>query len=53
MVVHDSRFAILVSANLGVGADNILRKRLKEFVARHLRTSVNNRLDKELFICRQ
>ncbi|WP_304488536.1 hypothetical protein [Duncaniella muris] len=53
MVVHDSRFAILVSANLCIGADHILRKRLKEFVARDFRTSVNNRLNEKLLVSRQ
>ena len=53
MMVHDSGFAILVSTHLCVSADYILRKSLKEFVARHFRTTVNNRLDKELFISRQ
>ncbi len=53
MVVHDSRFAILVIANLGVGAYNILRKRLKELVAWHFCTPVNYRLNEKLFISRQ
>ena len=53
VVVHDSRFAILVCTHFGIGAYNILWKSLKELVARHFRTSVNNRLDKELFISRQ
>ena len=53
MVIHDSRFAILVCTNLGISADHILRKRLKEFVARHFRATVNNRLNEKLFISRQ
>ncbi len=53
MVVHDSRFAILVSTNLCIGTDYILRKSLKELVARNFRTSVNNRLDEKFLISRQ
>ena len=53
MVVHDSRFAILVSTHLGIGAYNILRKRLKEFVTRHFCTPVNDRLNEKFFISRQ
>ena len=53
VVVNDSRFAILVCTHLGVGAYNILRKCLKELVARHFRTSVNDRLNEKFFIRRQ
>ena len=53
MVVHDSWFAILVSAHLCIGTDYILRKRLKELVARNFRTTVNNRLNEKFFISRE
>ena len=52
MVVHDGRFAILVSANLGISAYYILRKCLKELVAGYFGATVNNRLNKELLVSR-
>ena len=51
--IDNSRFAILVSTHFGISADYILRKRLKEFVARNFRTTVNNRLDEKFLIGRQ
>ena len=53
MLVDDGGFAEWVSANFGIGADDILRKCLKEFVTGHLRTTVHDRLDEELLISRQ
>ena len=52
MLIDDCRFAILVCANFGIRAYNILRKYLKKLVARHLRTPVNYRLNEEFLICR-
>ncbi len=51
--IDDSRFAILVSTHLCISADYILRKRLKELVARNFRATVNNRLDEKFFISRE
>ena len=51
--VDDSRFTVLVSTYFGIGAYHILRKRLKELVARHFCLAVNNRLNEKFFISRQ
>ena len=53
MLIDDSGFSEWVCSHFGVGAYHILRKSLKELVARHLRTTVNDRLDEELLVCRQ
>ena len=53
MCIDNRRFTILVGAYFGVGADDILRKRLKELVARNFRAAVNDRLDEKLLVSRQ
>ena len=50
MLVDDSRFTELVSANLCFRADNILRKGSKIFVIRSLGFTVNNGLDEKFLI---
>ena len=53
MLVDDSWFAVLVSANLCLSADDILRKCLKIFIVGNLGISVNNRLDEKFLVSRQ
>ncbi len=52
MLIDDSRFAVWISTNLRIGADNILRECQQIFVARHLRTTVNNRLNEKFLVSR-
>ena len=53
MLIDDSRFAVWVGANLRGSGDDILWKRHQIFIARHLRTNVNNRLDEKFLVSRQ
>ena len=50
MLIENSRFAVWVGANLRGSGDDILRKRHQIFVARHLRTTVNNRLNEKFLV---
>ena len=53
MFVDDCWFTELICADFSISAYHILGKRLKELVARHFRTTVNDRLDEKLLISRQ
>ena len=53
MLVDESRFTELVSANLCLRADDILRKCRKIFVVGGFCLTVNDRLDEKFLICRQ
>ena len=53
MLIDDRRFAVRVGANLCISAYHILWERHQIFIARHLRATVNNRLDEKFLVSRQ